>query len=120
MIESSYPLMCGGMRLGVLTPYGVDFPRVKCHFVADPAFRRIQPLFEELHRLMSLPPEDGEKYTEAWRKERKQIDEQIAAFDLYLLRQDGRKGKPPRLFIHDGKAIFGMFNWNASIEHSAR
>lgn len=48
---SHYSLLYGDTRLGVLTRYETDWPWTFCHFVADPPFAGIQPLFEESFRL---------------------------------------------------------------------
>jgi hypothetical protein len=100
---SRYFLWYSDTRLGVLTQYERDWPWTFCHFVADPPFIGIQPLFEESFRLL----EGGDR--EAWVK----VYEQIEALDLFLRDEWGRRGKPWRLHIHDQRAWFRLCrpNW---------
>ncbi len=49
---SRYFLWYGDTRLGVLTQYELDWPWTSCHFVPDPPFAELQPLFEESYQLI--------------------------------------------------------------------
>ncbi len=60
-----YFLLDGNTRLGVLASYEMDWPWIFCHFVADPPFAEIQPLFEESFRLLERCRQGGDR--EAWR-----------------------------------------------------
>jgi hypothetical protein len=91
---SRYFLLYGDTRLGVLTRYETDWPWTFCHFVADPPFAGIHPLFEESFRLLEHWRQGGDR--EAWVN----AYEQIAVLDLSLRDEGGRKGKPWRLHIH--------------------
>jgi len=86
--------MDGETRLGILTPSAFSNGRVSCHFVADPAFSTIHPLFEEANRLMENQMDFGRAY------------EKVAASGLSLLREDGKKEELKQLRIHDGEASF--------------
>jgi len=102
MYKVTYHLMCEDTRLAVLEYYKMDFPWIYCHFVADPTFAAIQPLFEESNRLSSTQAPDGQYDREAWLK----AYEKIAALGLYILRTDGKICKPRFIHIKDGIAWF--------------
>lgn len=90
----TYSLMDGETRLGLLTPSAFHNGAVSCHFVADPAFSTIHPLFEETNRLM----ENQVDWSRAFEKG--------AALGLSLLREDGKKEELKQLRIRDGEASF--------------
>jgi hypothetical protein len=90
----NYSLMDGETRLGVLTPYASHAGYLSCHFVADPAFSVIQPLFEEAYSLM--------KNRLDWEKPH----EEVATLGLSLLREDGVRGELNALRIHEGETSF--------------
>jgi hypothetical protein len=98
MPNDAYYLMCNDTRLAVLEYYEMDHPWVYCHFVADPTFAAIQPLFEESNRLRNIKPSDQETWLKAYEK--------IAALDLYVLDTNGRICKPRYIHIKDGIAWF--------------
>jgi len=112
MITVTYSLMCGDTRLGLLERYKSDFPWIYCHFVADPTFTAIQPLFEESYQQLHTPEDrtpEGRWNPAPWRK----IYEKIAALDLYVMNAYGGKGEPSIIHIHEGKAQFRrMCRWS--------
>lgn len=99
---SRYFLWYGDTRLGILTPYDMDWPWTFCHFEADPPFAEIYPLFEESYRLL-------ERWKQGEGRETWWIAyEKIIALDLFLRDERERKGKPWRLHIHEGIARFRL------------
>lgn len=90
----TYSLMNGEICLGTLTPSAFHNGYVSCHFVADPAFPTIQPLFEEISLLMKNQEDFGK------------TDEKVAVSGLSLLREDGKKEELKQLRIRDGEASF--------------
>ena len=89
-------------RLGVLTPYETDWPWTFCHFVADPPFAGLQPLFEESYQLVEHQRQGGDR--EAWER----AYEKIAALGLFLQGSFGRRGNPWRSHIHEQVAWFRL------------
>jgi hypothetical protein len=101
---SRYYLWYGDTRLGVLTSYELDWPWRSCHFVPDPPFAGLQPLFEESSQLLKKRREQGGD----WEEWHTFYEEKIATLNLFLRDEGGRKGKPWRLHIHDGVARFRL------------
>lgn len=95
-------LMYEDTQVGVLIPYESHSLWVSCHFVPDPAFTQIQPLFEEAYQLTKNWKEDENQ--EGWKK----AYEKVAALDLSLVREDGKKGELSSIHIHNGKASFRL------------
>ena len=97
-MATNYALMYGDTQLGLLTEYEIDQPWIRCHFVAQPAFEKIRPLFEaEIHALETEHPDDN-----TW----EETYEAIAALNLCLACDDGKKIGPMLLHIHNKEAWF--------------
>jgi hypothetical protein len=93
-MQKNYKLMRDDTLLGVLTRYEYDFPWVYCHFIAEPVFATLQPLFDAEQQVAES--------MEAWDK----AYEPIVALNLYLLSDDGTKIEEMLLHIANGEAWF--------------
>ena len=95
-MQKNYKLMRDDMVLGILTPYEYDFPWVYCHFLAEPGFATLQPLFDAEHQ--AAKADNMEEWDKAY--------EPVAALNLHLLSNDGEQIDEMLLHIADEEAWF--------------